>query len=131
MQSRSVLVCKRDHDRLQAMINKADRAAAELLYEELDAATILPDDELPDDVVAMGSVVTFQDVDTGAESTIVLVYPHQADAARHCVSVLAPVGAALVGLRVGETIEWPVPKGGSRHLRVVEVERGSEKCPDD
>ena len=122
IQSRSVLVCQRDHDRLQSVMNKADPEAVRLLYEELDAATVVPDGELPDDVVAMGSVVTFEDTDTEEQSTIVLVYPHQADAAQRHVSILAPVGAALVGLRVGETIEWPVPKGGARHLRVVRVE---------
>lgn len=125
-QSRSVLISQRDHDRLQSVIAKTDPDTVGLLFDELDSATIVPDDELPEDVVAMGSLVTFEDTDSGAESTIELVFPHQADAAARRISVLAPVGAALIGLRVGETIEWPLPGGKVRHLRVVKVERGAE-----
>lgn len=121
--TRSVLVGERDHARLHALLAKADPEAVELLYEELDAATVLPDAELPADVVTMGSTVTFLDTDTGEESTVSLVYPSDADASRNCVSILAPVGAALIGLRVGETIEWPVPRGGHRRLQVVAVRR--------
>ncbi|HEX7034146.1 MAG TPA: nucleoside diphosphate kinase regulator [Pseudomonadales bacterium] len=125
-QSRSVLISQRDHDRLQSVISKTDPDTVGLLFDELDSATIVPDDELPDDVVAMGSRVTFEDIDTGAQSTIQLVFPHQADAAAGRISVLAPVGAALIGLRVGETIEWPLPGGKVRNLRVIGVERGAE-----
>ena len=119
--SRSVLVGERDFARLQTLIRKSDAAAVELLYDELDAATVVPDHELPADVVAMGSTVTFVDVDSDQTSTVSLVYPAAADASKRRVSVLAPVGAALIGLRVGETIEWPMPNGGSRRLQVVEV----------
>jgi regulator of nucleoside diphosphate kinase len=125
-QSRSVLIGQRDHDRLQTLISKTDPETVGLLFDELDAATIVPDGELPEDVVAMGSVVTFEDTDSGADTTIELVYPRQADAAARRISVLAPVGAALLGLRVGETIEWPLPGGAARHLRVVKVEKAAE-----
>lgn len=119
---RSVLVGARDHARLLSLIAKSDTPAVALLYDELDAATILPDAELPSDVVAMESTVTFRDIDSGQESTVELVYPAQADASRNRISILAPVGAALIGLRVGEQITWPVPNGRDRHLEVVSVE---------
>lgn len=118
-QTRSVLVGERDYSRLLAVIRNSEPEISELLYDELDAATVLPDTELPADVVVMGSVVTFRDIASGEESTVTLVYPADADASRRCVSILAPVGAALIGLRVGETITWPVPKGGERHLEVI------------
>ncbi len=120
---RSVLIGESDQARLRTLMKKSDPETVELLFEELDAATIVPDAELPDDVVTMGSVVTFLDTDSGEQSTVSLVYPHEADAARRCISILAPVGAALIGLRVGETIEWPIPKGGHRRLQVVSVEQ--------
>ncbi|MFW6094147.1 MAG: nucleoside diphosphate kinase regulator [Pseudomonadota bacterium] len=118
---RSVLVGELDNARLQALMKQHDREAVELLFDELDAATVVPDGELPPDVVAMGSTVTFVDTDSGRESTVSLVYPKQADATAGAVSVLAPVGAALIGLREGETIEWPIPNGAHRRLRVVKV----------
>lgn len=122
-QSRSVLVSERDNARLQTLLRKSDPEVVGLLYDELDAATIVPDAELPTDAVSMGSIVTFMDEDSGQESTVSLVYPPEADASRNCISILAPVGAALIGLRVGETIEWPVPRGGNRRLRVVAVQQ--------
>jgi regulator of nucleoside diphosphate kinase len=121
IQSRSVLVSARDHARLSTLVAKSAADSVALLYDELDSATIVADDELPTDVVAMGSEVTFEDLASGARSQVVLVYPHQANASHGHVSVLAPVGAALIGLREGETIEWPVPKGAVRRLRVVAV----------
>jgi regulator of nucleoside diphosphate kinase len=123
-QSRSVLVSQRDHARLLDLLAKSDPDAVALLYDELDRATVIADEALPADVVAMGSIVTFEDVRSGERSKIELVYPRQSDPAAGRVSILAPVGAALIGLREGETIEWPVPKGAIRHLRVVEVARG-------
>jgi regulator of nucleoside diphosphate kinase len=82
---------------------------------------VVEDRERPDDGVAMGSVVTFEDVRTGERSKVELVYPHEADAGRDRISILAPVGAALIGLREGETIDWPVPRGSVRSLRVIAV----------
>ncbi|MCB1683897.1 MAG: nucleoside diphosphate kinase regulator [Pseudomonadales bacterium] len=119
IQTRSVLLGERDYSRLQAVLKKSDPTTVRLLRNELDAATVIPDADLAPDVVVMGSVVTFRDVLSSEESTVTLVYPPLADASRGCISVLAPVGAALIGLRVGESISWPVPKGGERHLEVV------------
>jgi regulator of nucleoside diphosphate kinase len=120
-QSRSVIVSQGDHARLLALLKKSDPDTVELLYDELDRATVVADHERPDDVVAMGSVVTFEDIRSGEQSKVELVYPHEADAGRGRISILAPVGAALIGLREGETIEWPVPRGSVRNLRVVAV----------
>jgi regulator of nucleoside diphosphate kinase len=119
--SRSVLVGERDHSRLLSLVAKVDPKGESLLYDELDAAVVVADEELPDDVVTMESTVTFRDTDSGEESTVTLVYPQDADGARRRISILAPVGAALIGLRVGETIAWPVPSGRDRHLEVIRV----------
>jgi regulator of nucleoside diphosphate kinase len=113
-----------DHSRLMALVAKSETAASTLLYDEVDSATVVADDDVPGDVVTMGSIVTFRDIDTGRESTVTLAYPAEADASRGRISILAPVGAALIGLRVGERIAWPVPNGKDRHLEVVRVAGG-------
>ncbi len=120
-QTRSVLVGRTAHARLLSLIATSGAEAATLLFDELDAATVVADSEIPSDVVVMGSMVTFRDVVTREESTVELAYPDRADPSRGRISILAPVGAALIGLRVGEQISWPVPHGRDRHLEVVEV----------
>jgi regulator of nucleoside diphosphate kinase len=69
----------------------------------------------------MNSRVQFEDLDTGERLEMTVVYPGSADVERGRISVLAPVGSALLGLAVGESIRWPLPGGKSRHLRVVGV----------
>lgn len=123
---RSVFLSATDNARIQSILEKTDPETVGPLLDEIDSATILPDDELPANVVNMGAEVTFRDLDSGKSSRCTLVFPHQADAAKDRVSVLAPVGAALIGLAVGETIAWPVPGGKLRRLRVVDVEQRSD-----
>ncbi|MEZ5573780.1 MAG: nucleoside diphosphate kinase regulator [Halioglobus sp.] len=115
---RSVIVGRGDRDRIEALLQTAGSSQDGLLLDELDAASILPDHLVPADVVTMNSLVVYRDLDTGLEANIQLVYPEEADAAGGRISILAPVGAALIGLRVGERIEWPLP---NRHRRVLEV----------
>ena len=120
---RTVVLSAGDNARILSTLEKTDLEAVGLLRDELDAATILPDDELPPNVVNMGAEVTFRDLESDKSSRCTLVFPHQADAANNRVSVLAPVGAALIGLAEGETIAWPVPGGKLRRLQVVAVEQ--------
>jgi regulator of nucleoside diphosphate kinase len=69
----------------------------------------------------MNSRVRFRDEDTGEEDAVTVVYPSAADSSLGRVSVLAPVGSALLGLTVGDLVEWPVPRGRSRKLRVTSI----------
>jgi regulator of nucleoside diphosphate kinase len=92
-----------------------------LLDEELARATIVADDGLPSGAVALDSHVRFCDVESGEQREITLVVPAKAITAQGCISVLSPVGSALIGLRVGDTIDWPVPGGRVRRLRVLAV----------
>jgi regulator of nucleoside diphosphate kinase len=121
LSQRSVLLGRRDLDRLDTLIRNRASDEGNLLYEELDAAIVVEDELLPDDVVRMNTTITFTDLDTNVETTIELVYPHEVQGDARRVSILAPVGAALIGLRVGETIEWPLPNGKHRRLKVVAV----------
>lgn len=125
--SNKVIISTGDMARIQSSMKKLNPDAVELLQAELDRATVLPEKGLPDNVVNMGATVTFRDVDSGQVSRCTLVFPHQADASQQCISVLAPVGAALIGLSEGATIAWPVPGGKLRTLEVVSVEQANRK----
>lgn len=95
--------------------------AAGLLLEELARAEFCSADSLPADVVTMKSQVTFLDEETGEEHAVELVYPRAADVELGRVSVLTPVGAALIGLKRGSAIDWPNRLGLLRRLRIIEV----------
>ena len=92
-----------------------------LLIEEIDRAKIYAADKIPADVVTMGATVEFVDEHSGADRTVQLVLPGEADIAAGRVSILTPVGAGLIGMREGQTITWPDRDGQERQLRIVKV----------
>ena len=106
---------------LQAKANELERDTVELLEGELQRATIVDSSQIPADVVTMNSIVSFEDLETGQRSEVTLVYPSASSGIEGRVSILAPIGSALLGLSVGDSIEWPVPGGRSRRLRVTAV----------
>jgi regulator of nucleoside diphosphate kinase len=91
--------------------------------QEVARATVLPSGEMPADVVNIGSEVTYRDETTGRTQTVTIVLPPEADIARHRVSVLTPIGAALIGLSTGAAIGWETRDGEERRLTVLEVRR--------
>ncbi len=91
------------------------------LQTELDRAIVVSSEAVPADVVTMNSRVHYVDETTGERRLVKIVYPAEADAAEGKVSVLAPVGAALLGLSIGQAIEWDFPDGIRRRLRVEDV----------
>jgi regulator of nucleoside diphosphate kinase len=93
----------------------------EQLAEELEHAAVVPSEEIPEDVVTIGSRVVFVDETTGRQRYVRIVDPMHADLAQLEISVLAPVGAALLGLPVGGSIDWQFPDGKTRRLRVKEL----------
>lgn len=100
---------------------RAHPLSATLLLDELDRATTVAPAELPADVVSMRSHVVFVDKATGERHSVQLVYPSEADMAQQRVSILTPIGAALIGMRVGSAIDWPNRHGERRQLEIVEV----------
>jgi regulator of nucleoside diphosphate kinase len=113
-----------DAERLAALVVGAhDSPALARLDEELERAHVVEREQLPADVVTLGSRVVYENLDDGKRRDIVLVYPEHADLAAGRLSVLSPVGAALLGLRAGQTIEWPLPRGRMGHLRILSVEQ--------
>ena len=91
------------------------------LQDELERATVVAADVVPPGVVTMNSRVRYFDEHSGVCREIELVYPEHADIADAKISVLAPVGTALLGLEVGQSIDWPFPSGETRRLRVQQV----------
>jgi regulator of nucleoside diphosphate kinase len=96
-------------------------ADAPALAPELDRADIVPFQAVSPDVVTMNSRVAFEDETTGEFRIVTIVYPQDADPSEGKISVMAPVGSALLGLSVGQSIEWCFPDGRPRTLRVIEL----------
>jgi regulator of nucleoside diphosphate kinase len=101
-------------------VSRRDEAHLEALREELAQAEIVDSSEIAPDVVTMRSRVRIRDVANGEESVYTLVFPREADIAEGRLSVLAPLGTAILGYRQGDVFEWPVP-GGMRTLDIVQL----------
>jgi regulator of nucleoside diphosphate kinase len=117
----NLILTKADFEKLTSLINTANADTAELLEEELNRASVVADEDLPADVVSMNSKVRFQDLESERETIVTLVYPHDANIEENKISILAPVGSALIGLRVGQVIQWPVPNGKEKRFKVLSV----------
>jgi regulator of nucleoside diphosphate kinase len=119
-----IILTSVDFDRLEGLLdslpNNAFPGRAELRA-ELGRAEVVAPDRIPPNVVTMNSTVRFTIAESGETFSLTLVYPKDvgADAAR--ISVLAPVGSALLGLAVGDELQWPRPGGGVSTVRVDEV----------
>jgi regulator of nucleoside diphosphate kinase len=131
---RSIYVTQRDLERLQRLLethgSRRDAEACTALEDELGHAVVVDPTKIPPDVVTMNSRVRFEDLDTGEQLEMTLVYPKDADVNEGRVSVLAPVGSALLGLSVGQSIQWPLPDDKKRRLRVVSVTYQPEAAGD-
>lgn len=112
-----------DHHRLSALAAQAAHRLPEVADElmgELERARVASDRSVADNVVRMGSLVTFKP-DTGEEKTVTLVFPGQADIAQGKVSILTPIGVALLGLSTGQTMTWTARDGCRHQLEVMRV----------
>lgn len=117
-----------DHSRLERLLETGENSrlpGIDALQREMDRATLVAPAEVPASVVTMNSTIRFVDDASGTRHEFTLVYP--ADAGKPgTISVLAPVGSALLGLSVGQSIRWPAPGGRELDLRVLEVVRQPE-----
>ncbi|WP_164013773.1 nucleoside diphosphate kinase regulator [Pyxidicoccus trucidator] len=121
----SLIVTETDMERLRHVIDHHDggRAAelAEMLDLELSRARVVASETVPANVVTMNSTVIFEDEETCEQRQVTLVYPRDARSEEGRISVLAPMGSALIGLSVGQSISWPMPGGRTRRVRVIAV----------
>jgi len=90
------------------------------LYEEIKKAQIVDAVDFPDDIVRLNSTVVIKDLKTKRDMTITIVLPQKADIKQRKVSVLAPIGTALIGFRKGQTVSWQVP-AGKKDFMIMEV----------
>ena len=120
-----IYITKEDYDRLRRLVDgrrAGDYRDAEylnILDLELERAEIVERSAVPRDVVTMNSQIRLKDLDTNEVKTYRLVFPTQVQG-ENAISVLAPIGTAMLGYQVGDVIEWRVPKG-LRRLKVLEV----------
>jgi regulator of nucleoside diphosphate kinase len=117
MQSqRAIYITDSDMKRLTPMVEKHKDSRDDLrpLQTELSHARVVPSKEVPPNVITMNSKARLRDLSTGEEMTFTLVFPDKANADEDKISVLAPVGTAMLGQRVGDEFEWEVPAGKVR-----------------
>lgn len=119
-----IIISSLDTERLETLLASLPKGAFPgkgELEEELDRADIVEPDKVPSTVITMNSTVQFREESSSRSFTLTLVYPKDMDSSSNKVSILAPVGSALIGLSVGDSIEWPKPGGGMLRVRVEDV----------
>ena len=131
MTERTIYISDTDLQRLERLVGgprrwrsrrSRDSEYLEALEAELDRAQVVPAGDLPEDVVAMHAPLRVTDLDDGHQRALTLVFPGEADSTQGKISVLAPIGTALLGYRVGDIVEWRVP-GGLRRFRIDAILR--------
>jgi regulator of nucleoside diphosphate kinase len=116
-----IVVTSSDMERLRTLIDTTAGDQAETLDAELTRAEVVEPDAVPPDVVTMNSRVVFLDEDSHQTREVTLSYPQDAVRGEGRISVLAPIGAILLGMSVGQEAEWALPGGKHKRLRVVSV----------
>ena len=128
-----IVISSPDLDRLERLLDSVSPLHApglDALRRELDRAEVVEPHEIPPNVITMNSTVRFVDEVSGREFELTLVYPDDAHLTHGTVSVLAPVGSALLGLRIGDAIDWPAPSGTTLRLRVTAIAYQPEAAGD-
>ncbi len=126
IEARTLYVTESDKARLEDLFDyvsnfwKRDQRYLDALRQELERAEVVAAAEIPPDVVTMNSQVRVRDLSNGKVTVYTLVFPRDSDFSRNRISILAPIGTALLGLRVGNVVEWKVP-AGTRRLKIESV----------
>src|SRR5690606_4884334 len=123
---KKIILKREDYDILMSYLTgltrsgKFDRQNAEALEEEIKKAKLVSEEKFPEDVIGLNSVVKIKDEHSGKVMELILVTPDKADIKNRKVSVMAPVGAALIGFQQGNEVSWEVPSG-RRKFTILEV----------
>jgi regulator of nucleoside diphosphate kinase len=135
MEKRAIYITEYDVERLKSLISEAKRLVPrgdeylESLEAELDRGHLVAPTEVPPDVITMNSKVCLVDLDTNEEMVYMLVFPQDADIDQSKISILAPIGTAMLGYRVGDVFTWQVPDG-VRRLKVKRIVYQPEAAGD-
>ncbi|NOJ02011.1 nucleoside diphosphate kinase regulator [Vibrio kanaloae] len=119
-----------DVDRIYDLMESLPRnsPSTEQLEQELERGTILEPDQLPDNIVTMNSTVTFSIDATKKEFSLTLVYPKDVDSSGTKISILAPIGSALIGLSTGHSIQWTKPDGSQVDVTILDITYQPERA---
>lgn len=125
-----IIISEFDHKRLEQLLDLVGpRPDLDALREELDRAEIVEPDAVPPDRVTMNSVVRFVD-ERDRVSEVRLVFPATSGVESSRISVFAPIGTAILGLAIGDSIDWPLPNGRTRRLRITAITYQPEAAGD-
>lgn len=136
MNEPEVFITTKDAEKLHKLLLEARHSEyrgseyLKRLAGELDRASVVPPNQIPSTVITLNSSVRLVDQATHEEMVYTLVFPEDADVARGKISILAPIGTAMLGYRVGDVFEWDTP-GGKRTLRVLEIIYQPEAAGDE
>ena len=121
MQEDAILITERDYLRIRYILGKLNSEDYENLEIEIERAKVIDEKDIPTDLVRMNTTVTFITLQDEKKSTLTLVYPEDANIAEGKISILAPLGSALIGLRVNQEINWMFPDGKTKTIKILEV----------
>lgn len=125
-EERTIYITNFDMLRLEELLNVASEFSArdnkhlDELLNELLRAEVVDSKDIPSDVITMNSKVRMKDLDSKEEKVYTLVFPSEANIEENKISILAPIGTAMLGYHIGDTINWNVP-AGARRLKVVDI----------
>jgi regulator of nucleoside diphosphate kinase len=135
MPGREIVITSLDQERLTAILNSPviqngpDKDRLSDLRAEIERAAVVEPGDVPPDVVTMNSRLVVRDLAADSVHEYTLVYPHEADITQNKISILAPIGMALLGYRKGDVVEWKVPSG-TRTLKVEAILYQPESAGD-
>lgn len=116
-----ILITERDYLRIRHILSTHASDDFENLEIEIERAKIIAENEIPSDLVRMNSTVRFMTLQDEKEMKFTLVFPEEADFSKGKISILAPLGSALIGLRVNQEINWMFPDGKTKTIKILEV----------
>ena len=135
MQKRKIFITEFDYKRLKKLTIVANEftykgpAYIKDLNEELEQACRVSPKKIPAETVTMNSKIRMIDLDSGEEMLFTLVFPEDADIDSGKISIMSPVGTAILGYSAGDTVQWPVP-GGTSRIKIEELVYQPEKSGD-
>lgn len=132
-QKPEIILSRLDAERLEKMLEKMDGKSFPgmiELEEEVARARVVEPGEVPSTVVTMNSTVRFKFASSENQFSLTLVYPKDADGSKDKISILAPVGSALLGMNEDDEMNWPAPNGGTIKVKIIEVTYQPERSGD-
>lgn len=128
MNNNPIYLTREDHAKLHLLLattpNSSRAGSLAMLRAELDRALVVDPSGIPRNVVTMGASVEIEDLETGESEVYTLAFPERADVEKRMLSILAPIGTAIIGNREGEEVHWATP-GGVRRIRIGRVIQAS------